>query len=220
MNGKWQQPRREPTPAELAAWADGELGPPDAERVERWLAEHPEAGHEADALRHLVRLYRDHPAPDPAGPSWDAALGRIEAGLAARPAQARAWRWRLLAGLVVAAAASLAAVVLARALWPTPPAEEGPAPGPGPVAVVPPDEEPFPVATAGEVNIIRMDPRDADRVVVGVPLMPGSIELVGTEEVEIVQVEGDPAEGWMPHVQRSAGGPMIIVARTDEDEEP
>jgi anti-sigma factor RsiW len=222
MNGKWNQPGRRPTPAELAAWADGELGPLDAERVERWLADHPDAAGEADSLRHLVRLYREHPAPEPAGPAWQAALGRIEAGLAARPAPTPAprpgWRWRLLAGLV--AAAAIGGVLLARALWPAPQAEPGPVEV-GPVALAPAeDEEPFPVATAGEVNIIGMDPNDADRVLVGVPLMPASIELVGMEEVQIVGVEPDPEEGRMPHVGGSAGGPMIIVARAGEDEKP
>ena len=68
--------------------------------------------------------------------------------------------------------------------------------------------------------LIGMDPHDADRVLVGLPLMPASLELVGMEEVQIVIVEPDPEEGRMPHVQGSAGGPMIIVARASEDEEP
>ena len=70
----------EPDPGHLAAWADGELNRADAERVEAWLARHPDA----DEAGRLVRLYRDHPPPEPSELAWQAALtirglkGRIE----------------------------------------------------------------------------------------------------------------------------------------------
>jgi hypothetical protein len=213
MNGEWNQPGREPTPDELAAWADGELNAADASRVGGWLAEHPEAAHEADALRQLVRLYRDHPAPEPAEPVWQSLFRSIEAGLGTMSAGSSRWslRFRFLAGLVATAAALLGGVVLARMFWPVRPVD------PPAVAQVSEDDEPFPVALLSEVNIIRMDPQDADRIVMGVPIM-STFDLVGTEDIEIVEVEPDPEEGRMPRVRRSAGGPMIIVARTDEDD--
>lgn len=219
MNGNRNHHEPRPTPAELTAWADGELAPADARRVERWLAQHPDAAHEGEALPGVARLYREHPPADPGAAVWQVVLGRIEARLAG-PAQRppAPWRLRLFAGLVAAAAALLGGVLLARTFWPEREIEPG-----GVVERSEPsgraeaeDEEPFAVATASEVHIIGMDPQDADRVVVGVPLM-GSIEFVGTEEVEIVHVDPD-AEGGMPRVRRSVGGPMWIAARAEGDE--
>ena len=40
MKRKWNDPDREPTEEELAAWADGEATGPDACRLDAWAARH------------------------------------------------------------------------------------------------------------------------------------------------------------------------------------
>lgn len=217
MNRNWN-PLDPEQPANLAPPANDE--PSDDHEVERWLAEHPEAARDADSFHHLVRLYRDHAPTDPSPAAWQTTLDRIESDLAGHPPATRpgAWRFRLLAGLVAAAAAVLGGVVLARTLWPTPRT--------GPITPLPiardtrplDDDEPLPVASFGEVNIIRMSVRDADSVVMGQPLI-GKVEFAASEDIHILNVMPDPEEGRMPHLQRVAGSPMIILARGDEDDD-
>jgi hypothetical protein len=166
-------------------------------------------------LEALARLYRDHPPMDPSAQTWQTTLTRIQLRLD-RPGRGR-WRLGLLAGLITTAAAMLGGVVLARHIWLTP----TPSPDLGGIVqqTNPEDDEPFPVASLAEVNIIRLDPNDADRVVMGQPLI-GLLEFVSTEEIDIVQVDPDPETDRMPFLHRNAGGPMIIIARADEDDEP
>lgn len=163
-------------------------------------------------LEALARLYRDHAPPEP---DWRPARARLGVELLPR----RRWRVGLLSGLVAAsAAAALAGALAARSLWVQPPAV-GPEPervASGPAE----DEEPYPVARLSEVNIISMRPEDADRVVMGQPLL-GTFEFASAEDIEIVQLDPDPEEGRVPRLRRSKGAPPIIVARTtDEDEDP
>jgi hypothetical protein len=194
MNPTWNDPGREPPPPEWGAREDGEL--------------------EA-----LARLYRDDTPPEPA---WQPTLARIESRLGEELAPRRRWRAGYLAGLVAASAAAVfAGVLVARGFWVEPPViapePERVASGPAPTAE---DEEPYPVALLSEVQIIRMRPDDADRIVTGQPLL-GTFEFAAAEDIEIVQLEPDPEEGRVPRLRRSKGAPPIIVARTtDEDEDP
>src|SRR5688500_6791176 len=91
MTRNWQNPDC-PTPAELAAWVDGELEGADAGRVEAWLCAHPEDAAEAEASSRLAGLFRDHPPADPSPEAWDATLARI----AARAGGNRRPRWQAL----------------------------------------------------------------------------------------------------------------------------
>jgi len=230
MSHPFHGPDRPPTPAELSAWADGELLGPAARRVETWLATRPDAAAEVEQVRGLTRLYRDHPAPEPAPAAWRAALGRIEDRLS-RPAVApsrppgRPWRWPLLLGLV-SAAALFGGVVIARALWPaaeapvdpTVVAQHGHAPAPAPPPA-PEDDEVFPVASAREVDILSIDPRDADRVVLGDPLL-GTFEWASPEDIEVLDREPDPEDGHMPRLQRGPNAKVPLVIVTLEEERP
>jgi hypothetical protein len=201
----------EPTPEELAAWADGRLARADAERVEAWLAAHPGAASETESDCRLARLYRDHPPPEPLERAWQATLANIDAALAAplqAPLPGARWPVRLLVGLV--AAAVIGGVILASAFWPVSREEPGPAPvvvNHGPSEL----DEPFPVATVGEVHIISIDAADADRVAMGQPLL-GSFELAAPEDIEIVKMEPGPEDGQMPRLHRGPEVPMIVVA--------
>jgi hypothetical protein len=218
MKPIWSNPEPEPTPEQLAAWADGELGPEEARRVGAWLAGHPDDAARVEMDHQVVHLYRDNPPPDPTPSCWQLALDRIESSLAAPPRAEVASPRRYLAlgfGLVAAAAAVLGGVVLARALWPVPPVQPELA---TPLVKFDPaddNDQPFEVVSASEVDILQMDARDADRVVIGRPLL-GTFELVSADEIEVVQVEADPDDGWMPRLQGGPEVPMIVVARIDK----
>ena len=170
-------------------------------------------------LESLARLFREH---GPREPAWDATRARIQARLdEARSPRGR--RLAYLAGiLATAAAAALAGVMLMRGLWADPVVaqdEEEPR-AVAQVPATPPaeDDEPYPVALLSEVNIIRMHPDDADRVVMSQPLL-GSFEMATPADIVI---EPDPEEGWVPRLRRGTGVPMVIVARTtnEDDDEP
>ena len=203
-------PDRTPTPEQIAAWVDGESSRGEVDFVEAWMAGHPDARREADAMVHLTRLYRDQPIPMPSEDGWRSTFDRI------RPPVARTSpRWRLSIGLALASAAALGAVVLTRSLWPS---------AAPPIAIQMPalpadeDDEPFAVAASSEVHIIRMDADDADRVVTGRPLI-GTMDFAGPGDIDVVKVQADPDAKHTPHLETRAGLPWV-VARADEEEQP
>jgi hypothetical protein len=212
MTHGWTNPDRGPPPEQLAAFADGELDPGARDRVEAWLADHPEAGAEVESLRRLLDLFRAAAAPEPAPEAWASAQARLEAGLPAgsppRPRRGRRPR-RWAAGLC-AAAAVLGLLLLARPWWPRA----------GPHDAVPgPEEErePFPVATAQEVNIISMDVNDADALAVHPPVL-GPVEFAAPADITVVHVE-PLADGMRPRLEGEAVG-MFVAAAEPPEEEP
>jgi anti-sigma factor RsiW len=190
--GKGEAPR----PEALAAYVDGELPPAERAAVEAWLAGHPEAAAEVAALRRLSRLWEAAAPPEPSAPQWAALLAHIESALPAAAAR-RPLPWRRLVGGLAAGLAA-AAVVLAVVLRDRP-AE----------VVPPPAIEPLPVVTADDVEIIRIDARDAGALVVGEPPLREALALLGPGEVIVDQVKSD-VQGMDPHFQQS-GPPMIIM---------
>jgi anti-sigma factor RsiW len=224
MTWTWHNPDRTPTPAELAAWADGELGPTEARQVEAWLADHPEAVDDAEALRRVVGLFRDHAIEGPSPDAWQATLAGIQAGLTTpagalkqpRSPKPPTWRLRLILGLT-AAAAVLGGVVVAGLKWPRATTPEVVKVG---IEWPPGDDndEPFAVVNASDINIISMQADDADRLVMDQPLL-GTVEFVASEDIEVVKVMPDPEEGNMSRLQKGPMVPMIVLARV-QDEEP
>jgi anti-sigma factor RsiW len=215
MTPNWLQPEREPTPEELAAFADGELEPAARERVESWLAEHPQQAAEVEADRHLMRFWHDNPPPEPSADAWDGALAHISSAVPAPAPVRRPWRprtgsWGRVVGSFLAAAAVLSGVLLARPLWKTPTPGVPAVPG---VTEEQEPEGPFPVATAEEVNIISMDAKDADAVVMGQPLM-GSFELAAPEDIQVLKVEPHPADGLVPRLEENPV-PMIVASAAE-----
>lgn len=194
MTRNWHDPDR-PTPAELAAWAEGELDAADAARVGAWLRDDPDA---APPCR-LAALFREARPPEPSPDAWRDTLGRIKA---------RARRPRWLAGLWVALACSAAAVLLA-----VPLSRLTHRAGPPAVALDPADDndEPFSVASADEIDVVRVHPRDAGRILIGQWLEP--FVIVSSDEVELVEAVPDD-EGTTPELLRKPF-PMVI-ARADE----
>jgi hypothetical protein len=98
-----------------------------------------------------------------------------------------------------AAAAILLAVWLPRPDSPTLPV---------PVAA----EEPYPVLTATDVEIVQVDDEDRSAVVVGQLPAPGSIDLLDSNEVTVNHIEQDQ-DGMMPRVctPQGSNNPMIVA---------
>jgi hypothetical protein len=71
------------------------------------------------------------------------------------------------------------------------------------------------VATLGEIEIISIAAEDADRVMMGQPLM-GTFEVAAPEDVQIVRMEPHPEDGQMPSFHRGQEVPMIVAAADRE----
>jgi anti-sigma factor RsiW len=192
-----------PSPEEWTAYLDGQLGPDARERCEAWLAAHPEAAAEVEGCRRLARLWESAAPPEPSPTAWAAAWGRVERALPVR-APARAWGagrpFRAFLGLA-AAAAVLGGVLLARPFWPQPGALVG--------DVGEELNEPLPVATAEEVNIISVRADDADAVVTQPPVF-GSFDVASGSDVKLEEAEPYRAGGKAPWLGRGTV-PMIVA---------
>jgi hypothetical protein len=191
-----------PSPEQLAAYADGELedGPlvPLRQRVERWLADHPEAAAEVEELRRLDRLWQEHAPAEPGEADWAPVLAALE------QAPLRPPRWPNRGGrrpyyLAAAVLAATAAALLLALSLPRPlPPDVGP----------PPEEvEPFPVATAEEVEITSIDGADTRALVVGVPPVTEPLLLAAAGEVTLTTVAAD-----LQMMGGNEGSPMIWAA--------
>jgi hypothetical protein len=188
-----------PTSEELAAFVDGELDREAAQDVAAWLASHPEAAADVQALEQLAHLWQLNAPAEPTPEQWAEVFARVAGGLAirkdVRPARMRVLLWFIPAG-VMAAAAVLAVVLLSR-------------PREGRLAPVPPRDEPFPVATDEDIRIISMDDADRSALVVGQPPLREPLALLEPDEVTVEQIEPD-AEGMQPRFATEST-PMIIT---------
>ncbi len=198
MNADPNTPEKPPTPERLAAYADGELSPTEAQATEAWLRDHPDAAAEVQSLRQLAGLWQEHTAPEPAPDAWDRTLRAVENRLAVAAKPRRAPRAVLIGtGL---AAACLVALLLARLFWPAP----------APVIPVPPDsdEEPYAVARPDEIVIVTMDPHNAPNLVVGRPPIGDELELAGINDITLVDAQAN-SDGQVP--QMHYGNVPIIL---------
>jgi hypothetical protein len=159
------------------------------------------------------RFWDETAPPDPTEAEWDRVLKAVRERLAEQPAPpARQWGWLIAAATVVTGAA--AAVMLAVSLGNLP-ADPTPAPL---VATLPDDEDlaVFPVAAAGDVEIIAIRGADARYLVVGESPLPGELVLAGPGDVRLEWVE--PTEdGQFPDAQMGItevdGVPMLFPPR-------
>jgi hypothetical protein len=183
----------------LAAYADGELGPHDRDRVERWLADHPEAREILETQESLgpgnVELWQMTGPLRPGERQWAAVRDRIRAGTRVSPL--RRWaRWAGSAALAATAAALLLAL----------PSRETVNRVPADVPVVEPArDEPFAMATDDDVQIVSLPESAAHLLVVGRhPLGDGPVVLATSDEVEFYGIGSDP-DGRFPEVPADAG---------------
>lgn len=195
-----------PVPAELLmAFADGELDSRQQTAVERWLQQHPEAVAEVEALRELDRLWQETPVPDPDTTSWAVTLDAIHRE--ARTARRQA-RWTALLGALGAAA-----VCLALLTWPYRGQHNV-----SELAAVSSAEPPWPVVTVEDIDILSIDGRDHDALVVGVPPVPEPLVLATADEIRLSHV-GPTEDGRFPMsmpVINDITRPMIVAPGRDE----
>jgi hypothetical protein len=193
-------------PELLAAYADGELEADDRSRVESMVADDPTAGDEIETQRRLgrrhARLWELTAPPQPSDGAWALMLHRLQERLAApRPAPATVVSRRRL---LVSLAALAATILLALFLMP-----RNSQPVKDPQFGAP---EPFVVATADDVEILRIMEADAELLVVGEAPLPKSIVLAAVEDVDGLVVVKD-TDGMMPMVAMQPGpnSPMIVA---------
>lgn len=196
----------------LAAYADGEFEGRDdlallKQRVEHWLAKHPDAAQELAQIRQLKSAWQQTTPAEPDAKAWQRILQTIiEAP--AKPAPRRR-SWRRTAGI---AAAVAACVLIGVAMWR--PRPQGPV-GPAPVPVE--AEEPFSVAAAHEVEILRVEGADTQTLVVGALPLQGPLELAGPGDVTVTSVQPAARDNMMPEVRTQGPGRPMIWARLDTD---
>jgi anti-sigma factor RsiW len=203
----------------LAAYVDGELDPALRERVERWLAQHPEAfaeQMEQESLSPANEEYWQSVAPpQPGRTAWERAFAGIEAALmpVARPVSVRGRRLKFF--VTATALASMAAALMI-AIWAIdrtrPIARQ---PQPATVVVVPDDDEDFifHVARAEDVELIRVPEDAADLLVVGKhPLADDPLVLVTSSDFQVLNYGLDD-QGEVPDYQTMIGSntPMFVA---------
>ncbi|HKB01542.1 MAG TPA: hypothetical protein VKD90_04940 [Gemmataceae bacterium] len=199
-------------PEWLAAYADGELARQDSARVERWLADDPEAREQFDAQESLgpgnTELWEAVRPPTPSPAAWANTVRRIASAGPAAPR--RRWAgWVGTAGLLATAATLLLALPAGeRATLPCPALPiDGPESNP--------DEEPYQMAQEEDVRIVSLPEEAADLLVVGKhPLGDSVVVLAGREELAVHNMGVDPA-GRAAEMFDDADG-AVVWAPKDE----
>jgi hypothetical protein len=202
-----------PSPAQLAAYADGELeGPFQAllkKRVADWLAGHPEAQAELGLYQRLATLWQATTPADPDEQAWAGLWQRLQQIKPPTPVEGRG-RWRVLAWVSLAAVAAALWLVLwlpgQLSQW-LAPAGETQTVDPVQPQVVPvvPAVEPWPVATDDDVEIVRIDGADLLTLVVGRLPVEGPMQWAAPGDVSLVSVQPAPSDNMVPDVETAPG---------------
>jgi hypothetical protein len=201
-----------PTPGELAAYLDGEATGEDYARVDAWLLENRDLSAELESLDEVTQLYQSAPTPEPTQEAWERVLTAIEARLMpcahsskfvevrhrpprrVIPKRSRlAWAAAVAAGLLIAFA------------------NFG---GPSPRNVA--SQEPFPVASDDDVEILGVHGQDMALLVVGVMPLAEPLALATVQDVTVESVQ-PASDGMMPQigVQTAESASPMIVAPMD-----
>lgn len=198
-------PMRDHLPPEwLAAYADGELTAGERDRVENWLADHPEARELLDAQESLGPRNREFwqavEPPSPMSAQWSRVRNAITAAKPVRPS--RSWlRWFGSAGLLATAACLLILSLPDRAGVQPPEVEEN----------LPAAVEPIAMASTDDVEIISLPESAAALLVVGDhPLNGSSMALARFGEVQFYGVGSDVA-GRFPDLPSDANTEEIPI---------
>ena len=176
--------------------------------IQEWLLEHPEAGAAALAQRRLRQLMLGTLSAEPTEAAWEQMLARLQEMPAPRPAPGPRTAGRPIS-LVAALLATAAAIGIALTLWywqPSP--APTPQPAPPPISVAkekteplpqvqqaakpgPLELEPFPVATADEIEIIRVGGADLKTVIVGNFPVKGPLVLANPGEITLTRPDSE-----------------------------
>ncbi len=206
------EPDGAPDPDLLAAYYDGALDEQDERRrrIEAWLERHAETPADLDSLR---TLWQETKPPEPSAEAWQrvlTGLGRTPR-VPAEPVRARSQRWPAAA---VAAAACVALLVwlAARLLQPAQ----------GPDSLATRNEDPaqlvvFPVVSADEVVVLRIDSDDIASIVVGRLPVLGPLELAGPGEVVQLRAEPYARDQMVPQFREQPSRPMFYAPLEAEE---
>lgn len=207
-------PRPDDLPPELlAGYADGELCGQDRARVERWLADHPEArelleGQEALSPNNTEFWSAVRP-PEPSVAKWAEVRDGVQAN-APRPSRRG---WIALIGAVGLMATAATLLFALPALYRPARVDPHSLPAPLPPAE---DDEPFAMAGADDVRIVSLPESAAGLLVVGHhPLGDTDLVLARADEIEFHGVGSDLA-GRFPEVPTDPAAddpPMIWAPR-------
>ncbi|MSR52261.1 MAG: hypothetical protein EXS09_03100 [Gemmataceae bacterium] len=192
------------SPELLAAYADGELSAEECLRVERWLAENPEARESLEVQEAMapgnVELWGLVSPPAPSAAEWISTRDGIGSQL--RLAQrVRLAGWAGTLGLLTTAAI-LILVLPGPQHNGTDPELRHEFPGPPPSGSS--DDEPYPMASASDVLIISLPESAAGLLVVGEhPLTDSFLSFAKLSDVQFHGIGSDLA-GRFPEVMSKA----------------
>jgi anti-sigma factor RsiW len=216
-------PNWTPDPQLLEAYFDGELEGRDdvadlRAGLEAWLDEHPEAAGEWAKHQQVRKLWLDTTPLEPNAATWKQTLDQIDARRQ-QPMVAPTGTPRWWTASIVAASIALFFGLLFGALRSiSPPNVKN-----DPVVRAPrekpnPDDmEVFPVTTAEEVVIHRVEGADTSLLVVGRLPVNGPLELAAPGEVRVVHVQPDARDQMMPTVLENGPRPPMIWAKLDTE---
>lgn len=191
----------------LAAYADGEFEGRDdlvvlKQRVEDWLARHPEAAAELAAIRQLKQLWLQTTPAAPSEEAWERLHAQARQLQPATPRHG-SWRRKLAASVAIAACVTLA-VALGWLRW-------------AGRTDLGPEVQPIPVATADEVEILNVDGADTHTLVVGLLPVQGPLQFAAPGDVSVTSVQPAARDNMMPDVHVQGPGRPMIWARLDTD---
>lgn len=165
-----------------------------------------------DDLQDLARTCRDNSPPPPDDSKWKRVLTGIEEDLRTQQKVNRVRRWR------APALSAVGAVLLFVALIPFVRKADPPNPlsSSEPVLVAADDgEDVFPVANLNDVNIIRMDPRDAEQIAAGRNIFT-SLVLASRSEIALHQAEATSGISVEPNGE---SGPILPEMQSKDGKE-
>jgi hypothetical protein len=157
----------QPAPEQWSAYLDGELDEEAARQVEAWLAEHPETAAELESERKLTALWQEAAPPEIDCAVANTVLANIERAVFGRTTR-RARRRRAALRLAVAGLAATLLLVL----WPKKPVDDPRPPDHAPVTegkidgarlvgAEPLLDQPLPLATPRDVQLLNLSPDEA-----------------------------------------------------------
>ncbi len=198
------------TPEQILAYLDGELdGERDAaliQRIEGFLAAHPEARAQAGYHRRLNELWRETSPDEPEPSAWEGVRSRLASAASRAPTP--------LPGRVAWIAAAL--LVASAALWFAAGPRQPHAPPELANGFARDDAgEVFEVARADEIEILRVEGRDTSAVLVG-DHPRGPLELLAPGEAKVSSA-GTGAATRQVTVRDGANARPMVWARVDAE---
>lgn len=207
----WNGDKFDPSEPEiLAAYVDGEFEGCESlkqqkQAVEQWLEQHPQASDDIAEWRELKQFWQDTVPPEPANEDWAKVFTCIHKELQRHETEAAKklpWTW-----IIGGAAAALLLVIFGPLAWNSvfPPQQYDAHVQKQPTA---PEAEVFPVATAEEVEILRVGGDDTESLVVGNLPVDGPLVLADRNDVQVMAIE-PAADQPMPQINNQSERPMV-----------